>query len=386
MIADMGAKDTRTRYEGVYRRHQSSCAANDGGRCNCRAAYWGKVYDRACGKPVRTRRFPTAEAARNARADLQAALDRGESPAASRSLQVRDARERFVAAAREGRALNKRGRRYKPRAVDNIDEVLRVHVEPTLGRRRLVDVRRADVLEIVDRMTPAYSGSRIRAVVNGIRSLYSWAQDRELAQHDPAQRVRLPTMAAKPIDRVVSPVEFARLLDALPLDDALPYALAGYGMGRRQQIVLLHWREVDLQVGAIEWGVEWEAAKYEASRRVVPCVPQLHALLRRAFIAQGRPDGSVRVCPSRYRAGAGLSSSGLAQRARDRWRQAGLEPITLQQCRHSAATWLDAAGVSPKVASVLMGRSVPERQPGAAQITLARYTHTLPAAKVVKRR
>ncbi len=52
--------------------------------------------------------------------------------------------------------------------------------------------------------------------------------------------------------------------------------------------------------------------------------------------------------------------------------------ITLQEARHTAATWLDAAGVRPKVASVLMGHSVPERQPGAAAITLARYTHALP--------
>ena len=36
------------------------------------------------------------------------------------------------------------------------------------------------------------------------------------------------------------------------------------------------------------------------------------------------------------------------------------------------------AGVSPKVASVLMGHATPDRQPGAAQITLSRYTHLLP--------
>jgi integrase len=196
-------------------------------------------------------------------------------------------------------------------------------------------------------------------------------------EHDPAQRVRLPAMAAKPIERVASPAEFAELLAMLPLDDAVPYALAGYGMGRRAQIVRLRWREVALTVGAIEWGVEWEAAKYDASHRVVPCVPPLLALLKRAYIAHGRPEGEERVCPSRYSASVLLSSSGLAQRARECWQAAGLQPITLQECRHSAATWLDAAGVSPKVASVLMGHSVPQRQPGAAQITLARYTHAL---------
>lgn len=57
-----------------------------------------------------------------------------------------------------------------------------------------------------------------------------------------------------------------------------------------------------------------------------------------------------------------------------------LTPIGLHECRHTAATWLDAAGVSPKVASVLMGHTTPDQQAGAAPITLNRYTHILPDA------
>jgi integrase len=73
-----------------------------------------------------------------------------------------------------------------------------------------------------------------------------------------------------------------------------------------------------------------------------------------------------------------MSSGGLAKRARRRWERAQLEPITLQEARHTGSTWLDAAGVSPKIASVLMGHATPDRQAGAAAITLARYTHALP--------
>ncbi len=81
----------------------------------------------------------------------------------------------------------------------------------------------------------------MRSVVNAVRSLYRWAQDRDLANHDPAALVRLPAMNATPIERVASPAEFAQLLAALPLEMALPYALAGYGMGRRVQIIHLDW-------------------------------------------------------------------------------------------------------------------------------------------------
>jgi integrase len=69
-----------------------------------------------------------------------------------------------------------------------------------------------------------------------------------------------------------------------------------------------------------------------------------------------------------------------------RSRADALEPIGLHECRHTAATWLDAAGASPKVASVLMGRETPEARAGAAPITLRRYTHMLPDAMERARR
>lgn len=374
----MNTKDTKTRYQGVYARHQVSCPVVGGGRCRCKPGYYGVVYDRARTRQVRTKRMPTADGARNARADLLRALGRGEAVAPG-GLRLRDARERFIKDAREGKALNKRGHRYKPRAIDNVDEALRVHVEPKIGTRRITNIRRGDVQTIVDDLAPRLSGSRVRAVVNAMRSLYRWAQDRDLATHDPAALLRLPAMDATPVERVASPAEFAALLDAVPLDIALPYALAGYGMGRRAQIQRLKWTEVNLDCGAIEWGVDWEARKYDASRRVVPVVPPLVALLKRRYFELGRPTEGLVCPPYSSRASTGFLSAGwLAKRARDQWQEQGLQPITLQEARHTAATWLDAAGVPPKVASVLMGHATPARQPGAASITLARYTHALP--------
>jgi integrase len=374
----MAGKDTKTRYQGVYARHQKHCAIGQGGRCRCKPSFYGVAYDPAFTRHAKTKRMPSAEAARNARADLIGMLERGEVPADG-NLRLREARERFVLAVRDGKVLNKHGHRYKPRAIDDIEEVLRVHIEPTLGTKRITHVRRGDLQAIVDDLAPKLSGSRVRSIVNAVRSLYRWAQDRDLADHDPAALVRLPAMDAKPIERVASPAEFAELLAALPLELALPYALAGYGMGRRAQIIRLQWTDVDLDLGAIEWGVEWEARKYDASRRVVPIVSPLLALLKRGYMEQGRPKTGL-VCPPHAAwATTGLLNTGwLATRARECWKSAKLEPITLQQARHTAATWLDAAGVPPKVASVLMGHATPARQPGAAPITLARYTHALP--------
>ena len=68
-----------------------------------------------------------------------------------------------------------------------------------------------------------------------------------------------------------------------------------------------------------------------------------------------------------------LQLGAIQHRVRSEWVKRGLEPIGLHESRHTAATWLDHAGVSPKVASTLMGHKTPEYQPGAASITLRRY-------------
>lgn len=83
-----------------------------------------------------------------------------------------------------------------------------------------------------------------------------------------------------------------------------------------------------------------------------------------------------------------LSFEGLQKRVDDTWEPKGEngkstgekvgDRITAHECRHTCASWLDAAGVRPVAVSQLMGHAAPVRQMGAAQITQERYTHALP--------
>lgn len=372
--------DTKTRFQGVYARHQEHCRVNatrDVKDCNCTPTYYGVVWDRAAGKHRKTKRFKGVMEARNARKDLAAAIEQGTVTDTS-GLRLGEARARFVQAAKDGVALNKWGRRYRRRAIDDIESALR-HVPERLDRRRLDDVRRGEIQHVVDDLARrGLSGSRIRSVVNALRSLYRWAQDRDLAQNNPAELVRLPAMDATPRDRVATPGEFADLLARPELEDALPFGLAGYGSARKQEIRTLDWPHVDLKLGAIELAADEEGRKPGGSWRIVPIVKPLRIMLRKAWIAQGRPR-TGKVCPPRQHSRSGMLSVGdVARRVQDDWADAGLEPIGLHESRHTMATWLDHAGVSPKVASEIMGHKTPEYQPGAAAITLRRYTHTLP--------
>jgi hypothetical protein len=73
-------RDTTTKHQGVFARHKKDCRLETGGECyKCQPSCRGKVWDSA-----------------------------------------REARERFVTAASEGKALNKRARRYTRMLPDDI--------------------------------------------------------------------------------------------------------------------------------------------------------------------------------------------------------------------------------------------------------------------------
>jgi integrase len=368
--------DTKTRYQGVYARHGLHCALGVGGdRCNCSPGYFGVAWDRDAAKHRKTRHRPQAVEARNLRADLLAAIGEG-TVAAPPGLTVAGAHERFVKAMRDGIAHNKKGRPYKKNAIVDIDSSLK-RLPAAVRDSAFEGLGRGQIQRAVDDFRAELSGSRIRSIVNAVRSLYRWGQERELVDHDPAALIRLPAYDSTPRDRVATPGEFARLLDALEVRDKVPFALAAYGSARSQEVRHLEWPEVDFKQAVLLLAEDDAARKSKSARRIVPIVKPLIKILREEWLRQGRPK-SGRVCLPRRRSESGMLALGMLQKRISKiWEEAKLEPIGLQECRHTAATWLDHARASPKVASQFMGHKIPEAQVGAAPITLGRYTHVL---------
>jgi site-specific recombinase XerD len=60
--------------------------------------------------------------------------------------------------------------------------------------------------------------------------------------------------------------------------------------------------------------------------------------------------------------------STVRRRAIDAWQKAGLEPIALHECRHTAATEMRAAGLDFKMIQSIIGHS-------SVTTTFDRYTH-----------
>lgn len=370
----MAGRDTRTRWQGVFARHQLNCAhsIDPNRKCDCKPRYYGKAYNRKTRKHQLTGRFSKAIEARNARNDLIAAIDGADTELVA-ELTFEEATASLVKGVRSGVVLNKHGRPYRAKAIVNLESSLR-RIPDDLQSRRLAGITRGDIQRMVDQFhQEGLSSSRIRSIVNSTRTLYRWAKERDFATTDPAAEIRLPANDSKSRDRVATPTEFGELLAVLEPEDQVPFAIATYTGARADEIRHLDWQDLDLRRGAMRI----TDGKSRAAIRTVPIVKPLVALLLVENLRQGRPEEG-RVCRPKRSSKSGMLAMGtVLKKAYEIWRVQNLTPINFHECRHTCATWLDHAGVSPKVVSVWMGHKAPKAQPDAAPLTLRTYTHVL---------
>jgi integrase len=207
-----------------------------------------------------------------------------------------------------------------------------------------------------------------------------------LVQRNVALAVKRPTVERT--DAAYLSADQAQQLLVVLRDDRLEplYRLMLATGLRRGEALALHWRDVDLDTGSarVRWtlsrtskGLELGEPKTERSRRTVPLPRSAVATLRTHWIRQAS---------ERQAAGPAWTDSGLVftteigtpleprnvlRRFDALVRKAGLQGVHLHTLRHSAASFLLAAGTHTKVAQEHLGHS-------SYAITADVYSHVAP--------
>lgn len=352
---------------GIEIRHSSRCATNAGRRCNCSPTYRAHVWSEREGKRVRKsfRTLAEAKAWRiDARAAVRAGLLRAPSPRT-----VEEAALAWLEGAKAAAIRNRSGDPYKPSTIRGYEQGLRLRVLPAFGALRITELERSDVQAFVDElMRNGDDASTIRNTLLPLRVIFRRALARGEVGINPTVGIELPAVRGTR-DRIASPEEAGRLLGALQRDRAL-WATAVYAGLRLGELRALTWECVDLQRGIIRVEWSWDpqegriAPKSRAGLRVVPMPDVLLQLLAPlqaepgALVFGRRPDKP-------------FDPRSVNDRAYRAWRDAGLNRITLHECRHTYASFMIAAGVNAKALSVYMGHS-------SVTITFDRYGHLMP--------
>lgn len=333
--------------------------------------YRGYVKDR--GKKVFgpwTASYPDAKAWR-VRA-LAAKLD---GPLRSEGQRLDDAAERFLTGIESGVILSRKDQSYAPRTVRGYRQAFEDWILPELGHIAVDRLRRSQVQRWVDWLSTQVSGGTTRNTWAALAAMYSWLLPRHDEIVNPTDGVRLPR-PGKPRERYAEPAEMAVLLEVLPPDLALPYALAFYAGLRRAEMQALRWSDVEdewIRVARSLDPVAGFVAPKSGKPREVPIFDALRPFL------ESRGEGLVLPSPRQSRFGTRALGTPYTKKCAEIWKARGLEPIGLHEGRHSFATALVNAGYPINKVQRWIGHSDPsttlriyvkaqEREAGAAEL------------------
>ena len=360
---------------GLQERHQLSCASRDGRRCNCAPTYRASIYDRQTGRNAYSGWTRDRSAALKWRTQAQRELDSGQ-PVAVTSDLLCDLWEEWYAAATSGAISTRSGQRYKPLTLDSYKRGWRLHVEPEFGDRRIATITRHELQAWADaKAAEGMPRSTVNNAIDPLRVLFRRAVRRSVVGTNPTTDIELPARAEDAM-RFASPEEAKLLIEALPSEEKAVWATAMYAGLRRGELRSLPCNYLDLDTASMTVLSSWSGSdrgdpKSRAGRRRVPIVPTLATYLRAHLEATGR-SGDDLVFGRTAR--DPFVPSTVRSRALLAWEAAGLEPITLHQCRHTAASFMIAAGANAKALSVVMGHA-------SIEITFNRYGHLMPGGE-----
>jgi integrase len=358
--------------EGVQIRHSRGCDARIGAACSCSPTYQAQVWSARDRKPIR-KTFPSIAEALAWRQEAQVALRKGTLRAPT-AATLQEAAAEWLVAAEAGIIRTRSGDTYKPAALRTYRQALNGKALPELGRLRLSAVTRNHLQDLVDRLVAqGLAPSTVRNAILPLRALYRRALARKEVALNPTLKLSLPAVHGGR-DRVARPEEAAALIDAVPVGERALWATAFYAGLRRGELQALEWTSIDFEQGVIHVIGAWDRSagrippKSRAGRRRVPIASALRQHLLSHRLRQGH-GGHGFVFPNRN--GRPFDPVGTLARARYVWAAAGLEPITLHECRHTYAAFMIAAGVNAKALSTYMGHT-------SITVTIDRYGHLLP--------
>lgn len=367
--------------EGIQERHKQACATHNGsGRCNCTRSYRAAVYDpRTKENRYSGWRRDLGEVQKwrtQAQRELGAELRAGVTPAGQSPI-LREEWQAWLKGARAGAISNRNGHRFKPSTLDGYERAWRNHIDAEFGHKRIGTITHRELQKWVDRKgAEGSTRSTINNALDPLRNLFRRALKRGEVRTNPTTDLDLPARAEEEV-KIVSVEEAAALIDALPAGEQALWATAFYAGLRRGELRSIRWRHIDLPphgIGTMTVLHSWSDAeegdpKSKAGRRRVHIVPQLASYLRAHRKPTGRGEDDLVFG---RRADKPFEPTTVRSRALKAWKENDpqLEPVTLHQCRHTAASFLIHAGANAKAISEAMGHS-------SIEITFNRYGHLM---------
>ena len=267
------------------------------------------------------------------------------------------------------------------------------HIRPTLGLKRLCDIKAFDVQKLYNElMRNGLSPTTVHHIHNILSPVMKQAIKWNLIAQNPCDVCELPKRRKKEM-KYLDQDEVNIFLEQARGDRFFPvFALAIETGMRPEEYLGLQWRDIDFNNGKLSvrralvimkgGGFEFTEPKSAKSRRSIPLSASMLEILRnhrRDMLELKLKMGDAfqnndLVFPSEV--GTPVLSGNLDKRHFKKiLKQAGLRKIRLYDLRHTMATMLLSKGVNPKIVSERLGHS-------SVALTLDIYSHVLPTMQL----
>jgi integrase len=276
----------------------------------------------------------------------------------------------------------------KPRTWQRYEQFVRIHIAPTLGSTKLVNLTPHDLRKVyAERLTLGLSPTTVHQLHAIIHRALGQAFRDGLILQNVADLVTPPRAAMHEM-QTLSPAESRTLLAAASADRLEALYVVALSTGLRQgEALALRWADVDLDSGSLqvrgtlqrgEDGLRIESPKTAGSRRKVSLSTSAVDALKRHKVSQnaerlrlgGLWEDMGLVFANEV--GRPIEAGNLLRRSfRPLLVKAGLPKMRFHDLRHTAATLLLGKGVHPKIVSEMLGHSK-------VAITLDLYSHVTP--------
>ncbi len=268
----------------------------------------------------------------------------------------------------------------RPRTWERYEQLVRVHIKPALGPKKLKDLTRAHVKGLYrDRLDSGSSPRTVQYIHVTLHKALNDALADNLIPRNVSDGLK-PSRPRRYEIHPLDPEQAKTFLEAASGDryEALYVLAIHYGL-RQGELLGLKWSDVDLDAGTLqvrrtmsearEGRIE-EGTKNGRGRRIELSQTAVDSLRSHRERQQGEGHGSDLVFPSSV--GTPTNSKNLYWRSfKPLLKAAGLPDITFHELRHTCATIRFMKGQHPKRVSDILGHS-------SVAITLDIYSHVIP--------
>lgn len=270
--------------------------------------------------------------------------------------------------------------RRKQSSTNKIDSILRTHLIPTFGKRKITEIRPADVMDFQTELIGKYSGHHTKRICTTLTSTFNFAKRREYIANNPSQVVGTGEITlSKKIDYWTLE-EFKKFIKHV--DDFQYYTLfmtLYYSGMRKGELLALTWQDIDFEnskidINKTEYQRQITSPKTLASTRKIIMPEHTMSLLEKL-----KKDTAVTVPLKDYHVVFGNVMTSIATTTLDDnynhyIKASKVNRIRLHDFRHSHASYLINKGAIISVVAKRLGHSD-------VATTLNTYNHLYPSTE-----